>query len=195
MGHQPFRELTRFFERSSPGFFGNSPTLLPRRTLISEGIALPTKKRNRTKSSSPKRKSNPGTYIVPRGHVSLSVPPFWTLRQTNEDIELEAPSGSTSVIITAFKRNRAFLALDAREYLAHFLRTAPKNGNLKRDKGTRNRATARYKDPEGDHWTVAFIANSSTLLLATCNTSLTQPQREARAGRGILDSIKLLETR
>jgi len=36
--------------------------------------------------------SNPGTYTVPRGHVSIAVPTFWTLRQTNDDLEIEARS-------------------------------------------------------------------------------------------------------
>ncbi len=132
-----------------------------------------------------------GTYIVPRGHVSLSVPPFWTLRQTNDDIEVEAPSGSTSVIISAFKRNKGYGALDAREYLKHFLEKAPKNGNLKRGTATRHVASARYKDIDGDNWNVAFIANKSTLLLATCNTSLPSTQKEAKTGISVLDSIRL----
>lgn len=132
-----------------------------------------------------------GTYIVPRGHVSLSVPPFWTLRQTNDDIEVEAPSGSTSIIVTAFQRTKGYGALDAREYLEHFLEKAQKNGNLKRAPGTRRLATARYKDPEGDNWKVAFVANGSTLLLATCNTSLPAAHKEAKIGISVLESIRL----
>ncbi len=148
------------------------------------------------KSSSKKKKSNvkkavAGTYIVPRGHVSIAVPPFWTLRQTNDDVEVEAPSGSTSVIVTAFQRKKGYRALDAREYLQHFLETAPKNGALKRTPGSRQRAQARYKDPDGDHWTVGFIANGSTLLLATCNTSLHSTHKEAKTGVSVLESIRL----
>lgn len=154
---------------------------------------MPTKKRAARKSTARKTTRNKiaaGTYVVPRGHVSLAVPTFWTLRQTNDDIEVEAPSGSTSVIVSAFKR-KGFRALDAREYLGHFLETAPKNGNLKRSPGSKQRATARYKDTEGDNWSVSFIANASTLLLATCNTSLPSTNKEARTGISVLESIRL----
>lgn len=163
-------------------------------TVVDEEISLSTKKPVRRKLSTRKsiaRKFAAGTYTVPRGHVSIAVPTFWTLRQTNDDIEVEAPSGSTSVIVTAFQRNKGYRALDAREYLEHFLETAPKNGNLKRAPGSRQRAVARYKDPDGDSWNVAFIANSSTLLLATCNTSLPSVHKEAKTGVSVLESIRL----
>jgi hypothetical protein len=117
------------------------------------------------------------------------VPPFWTLRQTNEDLEVEAPSGATSVIVTAFRRNGRKQTLDAREYLEHFLETAPKNGRLQRDRGTKQRATARYKDPDGDHWEVSFVTNGDTLLLATCNTSFPLANKEARTGFRVLESV------
>lgn len=123
------------------------------------------------------------------------MPSFWTLRQTNDDLELEAPSGSTSVIVTAFQRNKEHRALDAREYLEHFLETAPKNGNLKRAAGTRLRCGARYKDPEGDTWNVAFVANGQTLLLATCNSSLPPAHKEAKTGLQVLESIRLKKGR
>jgi hypothetical protein len=153
---------------------------------------LPKKNRaTRPATKKSKRKPATGTYIVPHGHVSLAVPPFWTLRQTNDDIEVEAPSASTSVIVTAFQRNKGFRALDAREYLKHFLETAPKDGRLKLDRGTRSRAQARYKDTDGDSWNVMFIANSNTLLLATCNTSLPATHKEAKTGTSILESIHL----
>lgn len=123
--------------------------------------------------------------------MSLSVPPFWTLRQTNDDIEVEAPSGSTSIIISAFKRNKGYGVLDAREYLEHFLEKAPKNGNLKLGPGTRRLAAARYKDSDGDNWNVAFLAMGGTLLLATCNTSLPSSHKEAKTGIAVLESIRL----
>ncbi len=154
---------------------------------------MPTKKRSikrSTKSQSRKSsKLSAGTYTVPRGHVSLSVPAFWTLRQTNDDLELEAPSGATSVIVTAFQRNGRSQSLDAREYLGHFLETAPKNGRLQRDHGTKQRASARYKDPDGDYWEVAFVTNGTTLLLATCNTSFPSTHKEAKTGFQVLESV------
>jgi hypothetical protein len=113
------------------------------------------------------------------------------LRQTNEDLEVEGPSGSTSVIVTAFQRKKGHKPLDAREYLEHFLETAPKDGKLKRFPGSRQRAGARYRDTDGDNWTVAFIANKNTLLLATFNTSLAPTHKEARTGSSVLESVRL----
>ena len=135
------------------------------------------------------KKLSAGTYIVPRGHVSVAIPAFWTLRQTNDDLEIEAPSGSTSVIVTAFQRNGRTQPLDAREYLKHFLETAPRNGKLSLQSSTKTRAAARYRDAEGDNWEVAFITNGTTLLMATCNTSLASTHKEAKTGIGVLDSI------
>ncbi|MDT8067318.1 MAG: hypothetical protein ROO76_04050 [Terriglobia bacterium] len=154
-----------------------------------------TRSLRRSKKSAAKTKSrkpaklSAGTYTVPRGHVSLAVPPFWTLRQTNEDLEVEAPSGATSVIVTAFQRDGRSQSLDAREYLNHFLETAPANSRLQRDHGTKKRATARYKDPDGDHWEVAFVTNGNTLLLATCSTSFPRTNKEAKTGFQVLDSV------
>jgi hypothetical protein len=133
-----------------------------------------------------------GTYIVPRGHVSIGIPAFWTLRQTNDDLEVEAPSGSTSVIVTAFQRNGRTEALDAREYLEHFLETAPANGRLKREQGNKKKATARFRDEEGDQWNVTFVSNGKTLLLATCNTSFPATHKEAKTGLQVLESLKLI---
>lgn len=147
-------------------------------------------KKSRAKKQS--TKSATGTYTVPRGHVSIAVPTFWTLRQTNDDLEVEAPSGSTAVIVTAFQRDGRNEPLDAREYLDHFLETAPKNGRLKMERGTKKRAVARYKDPEGDHWDVAFVTNGNTLLLATCNTSFPSSHKEARTGVQVLESLRLI---
>lgn len=151
-----------------------------------------SKAAKKTKARKQPSKSATGTYTVPRGHVSIAVPTFWTLRQTNDDLEVEAPSGSTAVIVTAFQRNGRNEPLDAREYLDHFLETAPKNGRLKMERGTHKRAVARYKDPEGDHWDVAFVTNGNTLLLATCNTSFPSSHKEARTGVQVLESLKLI---
>lgn len=158
-----------------------------------------TKKRSLKRSvksgTKPKSRKVPklsaGTYTVPRGHVSISVPAFWTLRQTNDDLEVEAPSGATSVIVTAFQRNGHQQVLDAREYLDNFLETAPKNGRLQRDRGTRQRATARYKDSDGDHWEVTFVTDGATLLLATCNTSFPPANKEAKTGFQVLESVMI----
>jgi len=138
-----------------------------------------------------RKHSNPGIYTVPRGHVSIAVPAFWTLRQTNEDLEIEAPSGTTSVIVTAFKHDKNSGKPDAREFLTRFLQTAPHNGRTRIDKGTRQKASARFRDPDGDNWHVKFVSNGRTLLLATCNTSGPMTSREGKTGIEVLDSLKL----
>jgi hypothetical protein len=134
---------------------------------------------------------NPGIYTVPRGHVSIAVPTFWTLRQTNDDLEIEAPSETTAVIVTAFKQDKTTGPLDARDFLKRFMQTAPSHGRGKVEKGTRQKASAKFRDPEGDHWRVMFLSNGKTLLLATCNTSAPLVSREARTGAEVLESLKL----
>lgn len=161
-------------------------------TKKSSPIPVRNKANKKTKAKKQSSKSATGTYTVPRGHVSIAVPTFWTLRQTNDDLEVEAPSGSTAVIVTAFQRNGRNEPLDARKYLDHFLETAPKDGRLKMERGTNKRAVARYKDPEGDRWDVAFVTNGNTLLLATCNTSFPSSHKEAKTGVQVLESLKLI---
>lgn len=160
-------------------------------TKTNRSLKHSAKSTTKSKSRKPSAKLSAGTYTVPRGHVSIGVPAFWTLRQTNEDLELEAPSGATSVIVTAFQRNGRSQSLDAREFLNQFLETAPKDGRLQRDPGSKQRATARYKDPDGDHWQVAFVTNGYTLLLATCNTSFPASNKEAKTGFQVLDSVTI----
>ena len=141
--------------------------------------------------SVPLNGSKSGLYTVPSGNVSVSVPAFWTLRQTNDDLEVEGPSGKTSVIITAFQRQKDFKALDAREYMQHFLETANSNGRLRADNGTKLRSSARFRDVDGDNWEVLFLTNGNTLLLATCNSSEPRTGKESKIGLKVLDSLKL----
>ena len=121
------------------------------------------------KPSTPKTAKNgfhPGTYTVPRGHVSIAVPTFWSLRQTNDDVQVESEASETTVIVTAYHRNEGVKALDARDYLKHFLDTAPVAGRLQTGESTRKQASARFRDEEGDNWFVRFLSNGETLLLA-----------------------------
>jgi hypothetical protein len=143
------------------------------------------------KARSARKHSKPGIYTVPRGHVLIAVPPFWTLRQTNDDLEIEAPSKGASVIVTAFKHDPAAGPVDARDFLARFLETAPHNGRTRIAKGTRQKATASYRDPDGDNWQVMFLSNGKTLLMATCNITGPLTGREARTGVEVLESLKL----
>src|SRR6266487_3933221 len=153
--------------------------------------------KSRTKSKAApqgKRSSNgfhPGTYIVPRGHVSVAVPTFWNLRQTNDDVQVESEASDTSVIVTAYHRNAGVKPLDARDYLQHFLETAPVAGRVQAGSGSKQQATARFRDPEGDNWFVRFISNGETLLLATCHSNLPLTSRDGRTGVAVLDSVKL----
>jgi hypothetical protein len=95
------------------------------------------------------------------------------------------------VIVTAFKQDKTTGPLDARDFLKRFMQTAPSNGRSKVEKGTRQKASANFRDPEGDHWRVMFLSNGKTLLLATCNTSAPLVSREARTGAEVLESLKL----
>ena len=146
------------------------------------------------KTSSPKAKSNgfhPGTYIVPRGHVSIAVPTFWSLRQTNDDIQVESEASETTVVVTAYQRNEGVKSLDARDYLKHFLDTAPVAGRLQTGDSSKQKASARFRDEEGDNWFVRFISNGQTLLLATCHSNRPLTSREGKTGVAVLDSIQL----
>jgi hypothetical protein len=149
----------------------------------------------RTKAATSRKKSSngfhPGTYIVPRGHVSIAVPTFWNLRQTNDDVQVESEASDTSVIVTAYHRNVGVKPLDARDYLQHFLETAPVNGRVQTSSDSKQQARARFRDPEGDNWLVRFISNGETLLLATCHSNLPLTSRDGRTGVAVLDSIKL----
>ena len=128
---------------------------------------------------------------MPRGHVSLAVPTFWNLRQTNDDVQVESEASDTSVIVTAYHRNAGVKPLDARDYLQHFLETAPVAGRVQSGTGTKQQATARFRDPEGDNWFVRFVCNGETLLLATCHSNLPLTSRDGRTGLAVLDSVKL----
>ncbi len=146
------------------------------------------------KSTTTKAASNgfhPGTYIVPRGHVSIAVPTFWSLRQTNDDVQVESEASETTVIVSAYQRNEGVKMLDARDYLKHFLDTAPVAGRLQTGESTKGQASARFRDEEGDNWFVRFISNGQTLLLATCHSNRPLTSREGKTGVAVLDSIKL----
>ena len=133
----------------------------------------------------------PGTYVVPRGNVSIAVPTFWTLRQTNEDLELDAPTGDTSIVVNAYQRNANYRLLDARDYLKHFLETAPHEGRVSVLEQTKAKASARFRDGEGNHWQVLFVSNGDTLLLATCSTPGPITGKAARTALGVLDSLRM----
>ncbi len=153
-----------------------------------------TKPAAQTLAKTSKTKANgfhPGTYFVPRGHVSVAVPTFWSLRQTNDDIQVESEASETTVIVTAYQRNAGVKSLDARDYLKHFLDTAPVAGRLQTGDSNRQRASARFRDEEGDNWFVRFISNGQTLLLATCHSNRPLTSREGRTGVAVLDSIHL----
>ena len=132
-----------------------------------------------------------GIYHTPKGNVSIGIPAFWTLRQTNDDLEVESPTGKTSVVVTAFQRDNGFAKLDAREYLNRFLQTAPVKGKPVGEESERAIARSRFRDLEGDSWRVAFLTDGDTLLLATLNSTLPSRNQEWRTGGGVLESITL----
>ena len=98
--------------------------------------------RRRTKSSG----FHGGSYVTPKRNVSIGIPAFWTLRQTNDDLEVESPSRKTSVVVTAFQREHGVARLDAREYLKHFLQSASMKGRPDAGNSNRSRAQSRFRD-------------------------------------------------
>ncbi len=132
-----------------------------------------------------------GSYTTPKGNVTLGLPAFWTLRQTNDDLELESPSGATSVLVTAFHREEGYSKLDAREYLEQFLKTAPMKGRPQTEKNGHSRAISRFRDQDGDCWQVEFFTDGDTLLLVTMHTSLKPRSEEARTATQVLGTLRL----
>jgi hypothetical protein len=170
----------------------------PKKTAATKKAAKKTSARKPAKAaakpSTSKAANNsfhPGTYIVPRGHVSIAVPTFWSLRQTNDDIQVESEASETTVVVTAYHRTDGVKPLDARDYLTHFLDTAPVAGRLQTGDSSRQQASARFRDEEGDNWFVRFISNGKTLLLATCHSNRPLTSRDGRTGVAVLDSITL----
>jgi hypothetical protein len=133
-----------------------------------------------------------GSYVTPKGNVTIGIPAFWTLRQTNDDLEVESPSRKTSVVVTAFQRENGVARLDARDYLEHFLQSASMKGRSNDGKSSPSRAQSRFRDFEGDHWQIVTVfTNGDTLLLATLNTSLPARSQEPRVGAEILATITI----
>jgi hypothetical protein len=153
-----------------------------------------TLKKTSPKPTSRKKPSgfHGGSYVTPKGNVSIGIPAFWTLRQTNDDLEVESPSRKTSVIVTAFQRENGGAKLDARQYLEHFLQSASMKGRADaRGKSGPAHAQSRFRDPEGDHWQIEVLTNGDTLLLATLNSSLPPRSQEPRVGAEILRTITI----
>jgi hypothetical protein len=164
-----------------------------RKALIARGAVSKKNSDRAPKTSNRKRASgfHGGSYVTPKGNVSIGIPAFWTLRQTNDDLEVESPSCKTSVIVTAFHRDNGVAKLDAREYLQHFLQSASMKGQADTRKSGPSRAQSRFRDPEGDHWQIEVLTNGDTLLLATLNSSLHPRSQEPRVGAEILATITI----
>lgn len=154
-----------------------------------------TQKRHLTSAkTSHGRKANGfhgGTYVTPKGNVSIGIPAFWTLRQTNDDLEVESPSRKTLVIVTAFQRENGVAKLDARAYLEHFLQSASMKGRAQAGESGPSRAQSRFRDLEGDHWRIEVLTNGDTLLLATLNSSLPPRSQELQVGAEILRALTI----
>ncbi len=145
------------------------------------------------KKAAPKKTNHAsGTYITPKRNVSLAVPPFWFFRQTNDDLELDSPTTATSIVISAFHRSARVEALDARDYMARFLQTAPAAGRKTITHSSKQRTVAKFKDPDGAAWQCEFHTDGATLLLATLNSTEKPRSHELQAGLSVLNSIKIL---
>ena len=152
-----------------------------------------TPKKNAASSKTRKKAGgfHGGSYVTPKGNVTIGIPAFWTLRQTNDDLEVESPSHKTSVVVTAFQRENDVAKLDARQYLEHFLQSASMKGRADAGKSGPAHAQSRFRDPEGDHWQIEVLTNGDTLLLATLNSSLPPRSQEPRVGSEILATIRI----
>jgi hypothetical protein len=139
------------------------------------------------------RKSLNGTYITPQRNVTVSIPPFWFFRQTNDDLELDSPTTATSIVVSAFQRSGRREALDSREYMKRFLQTAPAAGRKQITLNTKARTIAKFKDGEGTLWQCGFLTDGTTLLLVTLNTTEKPKSPEMQAGMAVLDSVKILK--
>jgi hypothetical protein len=151
------------------------------------------KKKTATKSSKPRapKPSKPGIYTAPRGNVSIAVPAFWMFRQTNDDLQLVAPSGDVSLIVNAYSGNNGHGKIDARDHLDNLLASAPKQSRVKRDKASNKRAAARYKDTDGTSWCVEFITDGKLLLLAEISSTGALTTPEAKTAISALESLKI----
>lgn len=165
---------------------------------------MPTKKKSVPQKSARKaaRKSGArplnnhahgGTYFTPKGNVSIAVPPFWFFRQTNDDLELDSPTTSTSIVVSAFQRSGRNEALDSREYMQRFLPTAPASGRKTVSLSTKPRTVAKFKDAEGANWQCEFLTDGTTLLLATLNSTEKPRSGELQTGLAVLESIKIVK--
>ncbi len=134
-----------------------------------------------------------GTYCTPKGNVSIAVPPFWFFRQTNDDLELDSPTTSTSIVVSAFHRTGRVEALDSREYMKRFLQTAPANGRKAVTLSTKPRTVAKFRDAEGANWQCEFRTDGNTLLLATLNSTEKPRSHEVQSALAVLDSIKIVK--
>ena len=164
---------------------------------------MPTKKKSAKKApakTTAKRaarakanNSHGGTYLTPKRNVSVSVPPFWFFRQTNDDLELDSPTTATSIVVSAFQRNGRVDPLDSRDSMQRFLGTAPAAGRKNITLSTRARTIARFKDSEGANWQCEFLTDGTTLLLATLNSTEKPRSPELETGYAVLDSIKIVK--
>ena len=165
---------------------------------------MPVKKKTAAKKSAAKKSvkkvvrakanhSHGGTYLTPKGNVSIAVPPFWFFRQTNDDLELDSPTTATSIVVSAFQRTGRVEALDSRDSMERFLGTAPAVGRKNITLSTKARTIARFKDTEGANWQCEFLTDGTTLLLATLNSTVKGRSPELQAGLAVLDSIKIVK--
>lgn len=156
---------------------------------------MPKKTAVKTARKRTPKSINPGTYTTPSGNVSIHVPPFWMFRQTNDDLQLVSPSGEVSLIVNAYSGSNGHGKLDAREYLDHLLQSAPHESRVKREKATRTRAAARYRDTDGTSWCVEFVTDGKTLLLAEISSAASLVSAEGRTAVAALDSVRIKPSR
>ncbi len=83
-------------------------------------------------------------------------------------------------------------SLDARDYLKHFLDTAPVAGRLQTGDSSKQRASARFRDEEGDNWFVRFISNGANAIAGDLplQSSSDLARRQDRSRGSGLDQVE-----
>ena len=155
-----------------------------------KSVKRSTRSTSKTTRKTKVKTSSAGLYTTPRGNVAIAVPSFWTLRQTNDDLQMTSPTGDVSLVLNAYERNGS-MKLDARDYLARLLESAPKQAGVKRAPATARRAAARYKDIDGNAWHVEFVTNGKVLLLAEISSTTSLAGPEAKAALAVMNTLKI----
>lgn len=132
-----------------------------------------------------------GLYVASSRRFRIGIPVCWKLCETEQEVQIESPSGKTAVTITTFKKVDPDSSIDSREHLTRFLNGAAVNGKPSILRWSRFRSSARFTDSRDVLWEVVFLTRRKRLLLGTCNSARGAAGDELQQGRRSLESIRL----